>query len=67
MNKNMIIVIVLAILVLITAVQAVQLNSLKNSISSGKVSLNNAPSGVGAGGDSSASSLNELPSMVGGC
>ena len=36
MNRNMVIIIVLAVLVLLTAVHTVQLNSLKSSISSGK-------------------------------
>ena len=66
MNKNVIIVVVLVILVLLTAVQAIQLNSLKSSISTGKVSVANAPS-LSSGGASVPSSVKDLPSMVGGC
>lgn len=65
MNRNMIIVIVLVILTLLTAVQAVQLNSLKASISTGKVSVGNSPSV--SGGASVPPSLENLPSMQGGC
>lgn len=64
MNRNIIIVIVLVVLTLLTAVQAIQLNSLKTSISTGKVSVGGAPS---AGGASVPSSIENLPSMVGGC
>ena len=64
MNRNVIIVIVLVVLVLLTAVQAIQLSSLKSSISTGKVSLGSAPAQNGA---SVPSSLDNLPSQVGGC
>ena len=65
MNRNMVVLIILAVLVLLTAVQAVQLNSLKTQISEGKISAGNAPSA--ASGGAAPSSLNDLPSMVGGC
>lgn len=65
MNRNVIIVIVLVVLVLLTAVQAIQLSSLKTSISTGKVSVGSAPST--SGGASVPSSIQDLPSMVGGC
>lgn len=64
MNRNVIIVIVLVVLVLLTAVQAIQLSSLKTSISTGKVSVGNAPA---QSSGSVPSNLNDLPSMVGGC
>jgi len=66
MNRNVIIVVVLVVLVLLTAVQAVQLSSLKSSISSGKVSVGSAPSASSSGG-SLPSSIENLPSMQGGC
>ena len=69
MNKNTIIVIVLAVLVLIAAVQAVELNQLKakivsNDISTSAVTTKTSSSGSGA---SLPSNLNNLPQMVGGC
>ena len=67
MNRNVIIIVVLVVLVLLTAVQAAQLSSLKTSISTGKVSVANAPSGSSSGGNSVPSSIKDLPSMVGGC
>ena len=66
MNRNVIIVIVLVVLVLLTAVQAIQLNGLKTSISTGKVSVGSAPV-QSSGGVSVPSSIQDLPSMVGGC
>ena len=65
MNRNVIIVIVLVVLVLLTAVQAIQLSSLKSSISTGKVSVGNAP--AQSSGASVPSNIQDLPSMVGGC
>ena len=69
MNRNVIVVIVLVILVLLTAVQAIQLSSLKSSIASGKVSVGSAPlQGAGSTASSSTpSSIDSLPSQVGGC
>lgn len=74
MNKNFVITIVLAILVLISLVQALQLNSLKSQLAEGGFSIGTAStktpvassSGSG-GGDSLPSSLDNLPTMVGGC
>ncbi len=72
MNKNLIIVLVLAVLVVVSAVQTVQLASLKSNIGSGGVSLgsSNVPqtnSVKGSSSSSGGSSLDDLPSMVGGC
>lgn len=68
MNRNVIIVVVLVVLVLLTAVQAIQLSSLKTSIGTGNVNVASAPvSSSGGGGAVPSSSLNDLPSMVGGC
>ena len=66
MNRNVIIVIVLAVLLLLTAVQAIQLNSLKTSISTGKVSVGSAPAQGFGGGGGVPSNIQDLPSMVGG-
>ncbi|MBI2558538.1 hypothetical protein HYW20_04400 [Candidatus Woesearchaeota archaeon] len=65
MNRNVIIVIVLVVLVLLTAVQAIQLSSLKTSISTGNVNVGSAP--LQSSGASVPSSIQNLPSMVGGC
>ena len=66
MNRNVIIVIVLVVLVLLTAVQAIQLSSLKSSITSGKVSVGSAPA-QSSGSANTPSSVQDVPSMVGGC
>lgn len=69
MNKNMIIVIVLAVLIVISAVQAVQLSGLKEKISTGtlKTSTGGSSQNVAVGQGSAPTSLENLPSMVGGC
>jgi len=65
MNRNVLIVIVLVVLVLLTAVQALQLNGLKKQISTGQVAVGaGQPSPVSSGVPSS---IQDLPSMVGGC
>ena len=67
MNKNMIIVIVLAVLIVISAVQAVQLSGLKEKISSGEISGGSVSQRVATGQGKNPASLENLPSMVGGC
>ncbi len=77
MNMNKILPVVLVALILVSAVQAFQLNALKEKLDAGKVSVSTASSGpkVAAGGASSSASsapaggtdINSLPSMVGGC
>ena len=66
MNKNVIFAIILAILILISAVQAVQLTTLKSKIDAGSVKIAGTKTTVqsSTGG---ASSVNDLPTMVGGC
>lgn len=76
--------VVLIALVLVSAVQAFQLNSLKEKVESGKLSVSSgskgpvsigstgsggavAGSGSGSGSGGAASSIQDLPSMVGGC
>lgn len=71
MNQNVVIAIVLGALVLIAAVEAYQLMSLKDKISSGGVQVATAgapaPQAAGGGAPTLPSSLENLPSMVGGC
>lgn len=71
MNQNVVIAIVLGALVLIAAIEAYQLTSLKTKVMSGGVqvaSAGAAPQVAGGGGTPALpSSLQNLPSMVGGC
>lgn len=71
MNQNVVIAIVLGALVLIAAVEAYQLMSIKGKIESGGVQVASAgatPQVSGGGGSPSLpSSLDNLPGMVGGC
>ncbi len=74
MNKNTVIVIVLVVLVLVTLVQAVQLVSLKSKIGSGAITTIGSSSqnvvSQGQGGNAQGQvpkSIQNLPSMVGGC
>ena len=79
-DLNKILPIVLAVLVLVSAVQAYQLNSLKGKLEAGTVTAaplatakGVAASGTGSavassgGGSGGATSVSDLPSMVGGC
>ena len=64
MDKNIVIAIVLGALVLIAGVQAFQLFTLKDKLSSGQLSAG-AP--VQGGSPQLPDNLQNLPSMVGGC
>lgn len=77
-NLNNILPIVLIALILVSAVQAFQLNGLKEKLESGKVSVSSgakspvASPGAGSaaassGASGSGSSISDLPTMVGGC
>jgi len=68
MDKNVVIAIVLGALVLIAGVQAFQLFTLKNKLAEGSLSAGATPQ-AGSSGSSPQlpSSLQNLPSMVGGC
>lgn len=68
MNKNTIIAIILGVLVLVSVVQAFQLNTMKDKIKEGKISLGNAKT-TNSGGNSGnlPANIQDLPSMVGGC
>ncbi len=65
MNKNIILMIIVGLLIIISAVQAVQLTSLKAEIDSGAVKVGSAktPSTT----TPAASGIQDLPQMVGGC
>ncbi len=75
MKKNVILSIVLGLLVIISAVQALQLTGLKAKVSdvsfstvgSGSQKLPVASSGGSSGGNTIAADIANLPSMVGGC
>jgi len=74
MKQNMIVVVVLAVLVIISLAQAVQLNSLKDSIESGTIKTASTEQVGKENTGSTASapaalpkSLDNLPQMVGGC
>lgn len=69
MNKNMLVVVVLVVLVVIAAVQAVQLNTLKDKVSgASSISTPTVSSGGGSGQAADLpTSLQNLPTMVGGC
>jgi hypothetical protein len=73
MNKNTIMTIVMLVLVLVSVVQAFQLNTLKTDIADAEgisISTGSGPapvSGGGASGGSLPSSLDQLDNMVGGC
>jgi hypothetical protein len=62
MNKTMIIAIVLGILLVLTGVQAFQINAIKEKISTGGVAVKSSGSGANV-----PSGLANLPTMVGGC
>tara|TARA_Y100000310_G_C20663001_1_gene805839 strand:- start:1721 stop:1948 length:228 start_codon:yes stop_codon:yes gene_type:complete len=75
MNKQLIISIVLGVLILISVVQALQLNGLKGQIEDGDFSTGTkststpvaSSGGQSGGGATLPSSIQDLPSMVGGC
>jgi len=71
MKQTTIIAIILGVLVLVSAVQAVQLSSLKSTIQEGGISISSvkAPLSASSGstGASMPSSIQDLPQMVGGC
>ena len=80
-DLNKILPIILAVLVVFAAVQAFQLNSLKEKLADGKISSSSgtkAPVTISTGGNAVASSgsgapsagaggIQSLPTMVGGC
>ena len=72
MKQTTIVAIILAVLLLVSVVQAFQLTSLKSKIVDGKVSLGATKSStpLATGGSSTGSlpsSIKDLPQMVGGC
>lgn len=67
MNKNVVIAIVLGALILIAGVQAFQLFTLNNKLSSGQLSTTTAPQSGAGGAPKLPANLENLPGMVGGC
>jgi len=67
MNKNVVIAIVLGALVLIAGIQAFQLFTLKEKLSSGQISTGTTTQSGGSGSPQLPSNLQNLPEMVGGC
>lgn len=68
--KNLLLTVVLLVLVAVAVVQAVQLNSLKESIASGAVAKSTGSSSSSVNtqsGSGTPKSLQDLPQMVGGC
>ncbi|MBI2143422.1 hypothetical protein HYU20_03725 [Candidatus Woesearchaeota archaeon] len=79
-NVNKVLPVLLVALILVSAVQAFQLNTLKEKLEGGKLSVSSGSSapkstsagasgtgGVLDGSGSGASGIADLPSMVGGC
>jgi|TARA_B100001971_G_C18068884_1_gene471989 hypothetical protein len=71
MHKNFVITIVLAVLVVISVVQAIQLNGLKTTLAESDLSVGTKNVKVSTGSSGSSGSLptniQSLPTMVGGC
>lgn len=69
MNKNMVLAIALGVLIIVAGLQAYQLFNIKEKLSDSGVSLKSTSGKIstGTGTPAVAPSLNELPSMVGGC
>ena len=69
MKQTAIIAIILGVLLLVSAVQAYQLTTLKSKVAEGKLSVGSAPAGASSVGSGGAvpKSIQNLPSMVGGC
>lgn len=74
-DQKMIVALALVVLVMVAGVQAFQLNSLKSKLSSGELSLSSSTSSssvstASGGGNTKPAvpaSIQDLPSMVGGC
>ena len=70
MSKTMILTLVLVVMVLVSAVQAYQLTTLKTKIENNELTTSSRvvkSSTASSGGASVPSSLQNLPQMVGGC
>jgi len=69
-NSSFIIIAVLVILVAVSVVQAIELNTLKSKISTGEVqaaTTSSTGSATGSSGSTQSTNLQDLPQMVGGC
>ena len=67
MKKETILMALLVVLVVVSAVQAVQLVTLSSAISGGTIAKSSVVTSGSGSGASIPSSLQNLPSMVGGC
>ena len=67
MNVNKILPIVLVALILISAVQAFQLNTLKEKLEGGKLPVPSGTKSPVPAGEGVPASIANLPNMVGGC
>lgn len=69
MNKNVVFAVVLGLLLLVSAVQAVQLSTLKAKVDAGALKVSSAKSttAVSAGTSGTGGGVDNLPTMVGGC
>ncbi|MCH7493021.1 hypothetical protein IID19_05575 [Patescibacteria group bacterium] len=67
-NSNSIMVSILAVLLIVSVAQAVELGNLKQKITSGEVVAATVSGSTNSGSGSTApSNLQDLPTMVGGC
>lgn len=70
MSKNLLVIIILGVLVVLSAVQAIQLDDIKDQVTDGKVSsvkIGSVKPTTTTGQAVAPSSPAKLPSMVGGC
>ncbi len=67
-KKNLVIVLVLVLLIVLSLVQAVQLDGVEERVSSGGFSSSSTvDSGGSSGGGGAPDNVKDLPGMVGGC
>mgnify|MGYP001564543763 CR=1 FL=1 len=73
LNTNTLLTVLIGAVVLVSALQAIQLVTLTNALNSGRVAVGtsatvaSAPLASSSAAASGSSSLDNLPSMVGGC
>ncbi len=68
MNKNMLLTVLIGVLIIVSALQTVQLMGITGVLSGGGASVSSVSSSVQKSASSNLpSNLQDLPSMVGGC
>ncbi len=69
MNRNVIVMVILALLLLVSIAQAVQLTTLKAKVDAGAVKVSGAKTSTASApsGNSGVGGIESLPTMVGGC